>query len=384
MISSEQSDISILGQQEDIDSDSESELVTNNGGSYADDRNEIEVTATKSSSTPSNKDLVAPSASKATYSCTSCQTLKEEIGKMRADLEQLKQKFNFPASNQPSVSSNINNPQNELRDEINRLRADNTCLISSIQCLSKLVGNQPNCNPASIEIPPSESLLPTSNLPATVDGAAAPESKNTKKSKKERKKKSVPSAPNQPRPETQAASSQATPPPVSQDDSDRKQVVYIAGDSMIQHVQGWSLSSENRHVAVKSFSGARVEDMEDYLKPLIRKEPDELILHVGTNNIRDDNPREVAEGIVNLGFQINQNSPNTNISISSLLLRSDRPQLNDNIKETNKILRLLCNSNGWPFLDHPVIDLSCLNRRGLHLNHKGSYQLMRDFGNHLD
>ena len=51
--------------------------------------------------------------------------------------------------------------------------------------------------------------------------------------------------------------------------------------------------------------------MEDYLKPLVRKEPDELTLHVGTNSIRDDDPRKVAEGIVHVDFQIEQTSPNT-------------------------------------------------------------------------
>ena len=44
----------------------------------------------------------------------------------------------------------------------------------------------------------------------------------------------------------------------------------------------------DKHVAVKSFSGARIADMEDYLKPLLRKEPDEIILHVGINNIRNE------------------------------------------------------------------------------------------------
>ena len=112
---------------------------------------------------------------------------------------------------------------------------------------------------------------------------------------------------------------------------------------------------------------------------------------MGTNDIRDDDPREVTEGIVNVAFQIEQNSPNTNISvtnnspsqdsyhpddlfqsrytnisISSILLRSDK-SLNDKINETNKILRSLCKSKGWPFLDHRNIDISCLNRRGLHL-----------------
>ena len=87
---------------------------------------------------------------------------------------------------------------------------------------------------------------------------------------------------------------------------------------------------------------------------------------MGTNDIRDDDPREVAEGIVNAAFQIEQNSANTNISISSILLRSDK-SLNVRINETNKILRSLCKFKGRPFLDHRNIDISCLNRRGVHL-----------------
>ena len=34
---------------------------------------------------------------------------------------------------------------------------------------------------------------------------------------------------------------------------------------------------------VKLFPGATVEDMEDFIKPITRKSPDKLILHVGTN-----------------------------------------------------------------------------------------------------
>ena len=65
----------------------------------------------------------------------------------------------------------------------------------------------------------------------------------------------------------------------------------------------------------QSFSGARFADMEDYLRPLLRKEPDEIILHVGTNNIRNENPRSVAEGIVNVVTQIQQDFPTTHLAI---------------------------------------------------------------------
>ena len=87
--------------------------------------------------------------------------------------------------------------------------------------------------------------------------------------------------------------------------------MYITDDSIIQHVQGWSLSTNDRHVAVKSFSGARIEYVEDYLKPSLRKEPDEIILHIGTNNIRDESARDVARGIVNLITQVQQDSATT-------------------------------------------------------------------------
>ena len=53
-----------------------------------------------------------------------------------------------------------------------------------------------------------------------------------------------------------------------------KKVTVIAGDSIVKNLHGWQLSDMNNHVVVKSFTGATIEDMEDYLKPVIRKEPE--------------------------------------------------------------------------------------------------------------
>ena len=76
-------------------------------------------------------------------------------------------------------------------------------------------------------------------------------------------------------------------------------------------------------MAVKSFSGARITDVEDYLKPLPRKEPEEIILHVGTNNIRDEGPRSVAEGIAIMVTQIQQDFTTTRLAVPPLLPNSD-------------------------------------------------------------
>ena len=57
----------------------------------------------------------------------------------------------------------------------------------------------------------------------------------------------------------------------SPDHKGKKKLVFIAGDSIIQHVQGWDLSTNDKHVAVKYFSGAPIADMEDYLGPCLER-----------------------------------------------------------------------------------------------------------------
>ena len=164
----------------------------------------------------------------------------------------------------------------------------------------------------------------------------------------------------------------------------KKKLVFIAWDSIIQHVQGWYLSMNDKHVAVKSFSGARIADMDDYLRLLLRKKPDEIILHVGTNNnIRNGSPRSVAEGIVNLVTQIQHDSPTTHLAISPLLPRSDNLDFNDKVREANKILKSFCSSRGLTLLRINNIDFTCLNRRGVHLNRKGSSLLLNFYAVYL-
>ena len=80
--------------------------------------------------------------------------------------------------------------------------------------------------------------------------------------------------------------------------SPSKKVSVVAGDSILEHVEGWRLSSTSNHVVVKSFSGATTSDMEDYLRPVLRKEPNKIILHIGTNDINYQTAQTVAEGVL--------------------------------------------------------------------------------------
>ena len=49
-----------------------------------------------------------------------------------------------------------------------------------------------------------------------------------------------------------------------------KASVVVAGDPIFKYLEGWELSN-GEHVSVKSFSGATVDDMSDFLRPTIRK-----------------------------------------------------------------------------------------------------------------
>ena len=94
----------------------------------------------------------------------------------------------------------------------------------------------------------------------------------------------------------------------------RNAVTVIAGDSIIQNIRGWSLSKTNK-VVVKPFPGARTEDMEDFIKPILRKDPENIIIHAGTNDVNSKEPRLTAGGIVNLALKIEGDAPNTNTAI---------------------------------------------------------------------
>ncbi|RUA05886.1 MAG: hypothetical protein DSY43_03480 [Gammaproteobacteria bacterium] len=155
--------------------------------------------------------------------------------------------------------------------------------------------------------------------------------------------------------------------------------VVIAGDSIVKYVKGWELSNHSQRVTVKSFAGASVEDMSDFVKPLLRKQPDKIVLHIGTNDLRSSEPQTIADSITDLAHEIELQSPDTSIAISGIITRTDISDLTPRVSETNRILRSFCNQNGWEFAPNSNIKASHLNQKGLHLNPSGSAALQRNF-----
>ena len=133
---------------------------------------------------------------------------------------------------------------------------------------------------------------------------------------------------------------------------------------------------------VKSFPGATTEDIEDFVKPLLRKKPDNVVLHIGTNDLNTQEPRLRVEGIVNLALQIEGDAPETNLAISGLIARADDKDVK--VSSVNRIFKKFCRQNHWNFIEHNNINQTHLNWGGLHLSKSGSALLAQNFCKHID
>ena len=87
----------------------------------------------------------------------------------------------------------------------------------------------------------------------------------------------------------------------------------IVGDSIIKGLRRDLLSwVAKRPVTVRSFPGATTADMKHYLPQSLEAKPKAIVLHVGTNDLKNSSSgRNVAEKIIDLGNVIATNSPDT-------------------------------------------------------------------------
>ena len=108
-----------------------------------------------------------------------------------------------------------------------------------------------------------------------------------------------------------------------------KETIVIAGDSILKGQIGW-LMLRQKNIQFKAFSRSTCSDMDHHLNPFILRKPDCFFLHVGTNFLTNYSPDEVANMIRNLAIKVRNN--NINCHASSLIMRVDKPDLNEKVE----------------------------------------------------
>ena len=152
----------------------------------------------------------------------------------------------------------------------------------------------------------------------------------------------------------------------------------IVSDSMVNGIDEKKLQKHG-NVKVFYFLDARINDVNHHLMPIIAKQPDYLILHVGTHDATTSTSRKIMNDLLMLKSNILKQLPNCKVIVSKPTIPIDHGKANLTLRNVNKHLETLnleCIENGNISAQH-------LGRKRLHLNSKGKDRLAINFLNHI-
>ena len=141
-------------------------------------------------------------------------------------------------------------------------------------------------------------------------------------------------------------------------------------------------SLKNQRIYIKSFSGSTIDCMKDYIKPSLKYDPDAIIIHIGTNDLRTEKePTQIADEIINLALAVKTDE--NEVSTSAILPRND--ELDDKGKMVNDVLKIKCSKYAIGFMSNSnFIPNLHLNSNRLHLNFKGTTTLAKNLLDHIN
>ena len=156
--------------------------------------------------------------------------------------------------------------------------------------------------------------------------------------------------------------------PVLNSEQWKKGTTLAVGDSMLAGLREAKLSRSKR-IKVCYFPGGETEDLQHHLIPYLKKEPDNIIIHIGTNDSSYKTEAFTYKELLNVKETITKFHPNCkNIVISSAIVRTDKKEANNILKKYNNILK----QEERNVIFHNNISASHLHRDGLHLNLNGT------------
>ena len=180
--------------------------------------------------------------------------------------------------------------------------------------------------------------------------------------------------------------------PSNQTDKTGKQPILILGDSMIKGIKEHLL---NRQTYIKKvcISGATVKDFIEVVKNMNDPTPyAKILIHLGTNDIRNDNESTIINNLKHLILLIQQRWETATIIFSGIILHRNDSRKNIKINSVNTTIKHELQDLNIEFLDNVnVVTLPSGHIDpdayfdNLHLNNeKGTKKLANNFKIHLE
>ena len=125
-------------------------------------------------------------------------------------------------------------------------------------------------------------------------------------------------------------------------------------------------------------------DILDHIKPALRKKPDIIIIYCGSNDLTSQ--EKTIENMHELVGLAKAESPDTELVISSIITRRDKPGLQQkvNAHALNYEIKDFCRNNQIEIIDNSNLDVKCLGRRQLYLSKRGDGLFARNLLNFIN
>ena len=150
------------------------------------------------------------------------------------------------------------------------------------------------------------------------------------------------------------------------------------GDSTLNDIQEKGLNKNaDINIKIQKYPGPSSTDILEYIKPSLRKEPDQIVIHAGTNDLT--NYHNYLNNVNKIVKMVKETCKNTKLCFFSLICQTDLKDIDKKIRKTNTHLENYCNQQDVNFIDNSNIKKSDLNSRGLHLQERGCSKLAINF-----
>ena len=138
-----------------------------------------------------------------------------------------------------------------------------------------------------------------------------------------------------------------------------------------------------QNVIVKSFPGAKLDCIYHYAIPTVKSNPDSIIMHCGTSNLKmDESPEAITEKTIEVAKRVK--STTNEVEISSIIPHRDK--LADKGSKVNGIVENFCKEDETiKFMRQKSLDSKKhIGKNGIHFNNFGITQIAKNFSEFLN
>ena len=115
--------------------------------------------------------------------------------------------------------------------------------------------------------------------------------------------------------------------------------IVLTGDSMVNGISEKGLSV-NHKVKIVNFPGGTSKKILEKLDVIIKEKPDDLIVHVGTNDVT--NNVNLLTNVKKIFNKVSEQLPSTSMAFSSIINRKDKTNIQKTLTDTNARLKNFC------------------------------------------